>query len=87
MFARHTYKLSNGQFRSITSPIWFSTKVFMSFLTYNNHINNIEKGEINGLLMLGFSKAFDLVDHNILLQKIGLYGITETSGKWFASYT
>ena len=84
------HKLSSGQFHSITSPIiGFRPKYScLSSLTIIHEylINNIEKGEINGLLMLDFSKAFDLVDHIILLQKIGLYGITETSGKWFASY-
>ncbi|CAB3988752.1 Hypothetical predicted protein, partial [Paramuricea clavata] len=47
---------------------------------------SIDDGEINGVLMLDFSKAFDLVDHNILLQKIHVYGATDLTLKWFAWY-
>ncbi|CAB4005273.1 Hypothetical predicted protein, partial [Paramuricea clavata] len=55
-------------------------------MIYEYLVNNIVNGEINGVLMLDFSKAFDLVDHNILLQKIHAYGATDLTLKWFASY-
>ena len=31
-------------------------------------------------------KAFDAVDHNILIKKLNLYGIKNNSLKWFSSY-
>ena len=31
-------------------------------------------------------KAFDTVDHNILIDKLNLYGIKNNSLKWFSSY-
>jgi retron-type reverse transcriptase len=55
-------------------------------MIYEYLVNNIDNGEINGVLMLDFSKAFDLVDHTILLQKIHAYGTTDLTLKWFASY-
>ena len=37
------------------------------------------------ILLLDFSKAFDLINHNILLQKIASFGIPNILMKWIAS--
>ena len=37
-------------------------------------------------LFIDFSKAFDTLDHNILLQKMYKYGIRGNCLKWFKSY-
>ena len=46
----------------------------------------IDKGDIIGALFLDFRKAFDLVDHRILLDKLALYNFSNSSLKWFDSY-
>ena len=46
----------------------------------------INDGKFVGCLMVDFRKAFDLVDHNILLQKLKLYKCDESSLSWFNSY-
>ena len=47
---------------------------------------NIDRGLINAVVFLDLKKAFDTVDHEILLRKLQYYGLRQSSYKWFASY-
>lgn len=58
-----------------------------AILTFvENVIRSFEKGEFTLGVFIDLSKAFDTVNHSILLTKLSYYGIQGTCKKWFASY-
>ena len=48
--------------------------------------HSLDKGDIVISVFLDLKKAFDTVDHHILLKKLFAYGIRGNSFKWFQSY-
>ena len=49
----------------------------------NDWAYNIDRGDVNAVVFLDLKKAFDTVDHAILLSKLNAYGI---GSEWFKSY-
>jgi hypothetical protein len=52
----------------------------------NKWTTAIDNDDMNGVILLDLRKAFDLIDHDILLQKLKLYKCSELTIKWFNSY-
>ena len=78
-----TYKiLTNSQF-----GFRKSLSTYMALMTLMDRlITSLENNEHVIGIFLDFSKAFDTVDHAILLKKMSHYGIRGNALKWFESY-
>ena len=51
----------------------------------DNWLKAMDSREIVGTVFLDLSKAFDLVDHGLLMSKLGKYHMDNTSQQWFKS--
>ena len=59
----------------------------MVLITLIDKINEaLDQGKLVIGIFLDFSRAFDTVDHDILLQKLELYGVQDIALKLFDSY-
>ena len=45
-----------------------------------------DRSNVNAVVFLDLKKAFDTVDHDVLLANLSLYGIQESANNWFKSY-
>lgn len=55
-------------------------------LMLDSWLKALNEGKFVGAVMVDFRKAFDLVDHDILLRKLKLYKCDDNSYSWFQSY-
>ena len=53
---------------------------------YDRWIRGASRGQISGAVLLDLSAAFDLVDHQILLRKLKVYGLQKDYIEWMNSY-
>ena len=49
-------------------------------------LESMDKGRVSGVVCLDLKKAFDTVDHSLLLLKLTEYGVSTACLKWFRSY-
>ena len=46
----------------------------------------MDTGHINGVMFLDLKKAFDTVDHQIMIRKLYLHGVRDAALAWFISF-
>ena len=63
----------------------FSTETAVTFFI-DNIRRNMEIGLLTGAIYIDLKKAFDTIDHNLLLAKLRRYGIDSQPLKWINSY-
>ena len=49
-------------------------------------LESMDEGKVTGLLFIDISKAFDSLNHKVLLRKLEHLGLSERSLRWFRSY-
>ena len=54
--------------------------------TNDNWFVNIHRGLLNGVIFIDLKKAFDTIDHQIILKKKPKFGVDQDALKWFRSY-
>ena len=63
----------------------FSTDSCLVQLT-NFIVNGMDKGLHTGMILIDLQKAFDTLDHGVLLEKMECIGFKKTVIQWFSSY-
>ena len=49
-------------------------------------LKGFDEGWLTGMILIDLQKAFDTIDHEILLQKLKAIKFSESTIKWFKSY-
>lgn len=62
-----------------------SCQTALSHLT-DRWLTTINKSLLTGVVFLDFSKAFDLVNHTLLIQKLSVYRVSDQAVSFFKSY-
>ena len=63
----------------------YSTDTCLSYLT-DRLCNGFEKRLLTGMILIDLQKAFDTIDHSILLEKMKCLSFSESTIRWFTSY-
>ena len=63
----------------------YSTNTCLGHLT-DKITTGFEKGLFTGMVLIDLQKAFDTIDHQILLKKMKYLGFSKNTVTWFKSY-
>ena len=64
-----------------------TTQYIYVFLFLNDNIlEGFDDGLVTGIILIGLQKAFDTINHNILLKKLSIIAFSDHNVKWLQSY-
>ena len=72
-----------SKFRSGFRPLHLTVSALIQMC--DDWSDNMDKGKLTVVVFLDIRKAFDSVDHSILLEKVQFYGIADRELMWFKS--
>ena len=75
------YNPSHHAYRS-----FHSTTTTAMLQMYTTWLDALDEGKMAGVCMIDMSAAFDVVDTNLLLEKLKLYGLDRNAQQWVWSY-
>ena len=59
----------------------------LDFISSTQHVRNaLDSNTLTAGIFIDFQKAFDTVDHSILLNKLEHYGVTGIANDWLTLY-
>ena len=83
----YSYLSNNNLLSNYQSGFRATYRTVISLLqSTNNWCINIDKGLLNGVIFIDLKKAFDTIDHEILLHKLKSFGLDDTVLTWVSSY-
>ena len=82
----HYLKVSSilSKFQSGFRPLHLTVSALIEMC--DDWSDNMDKGKLTGVVFLDIRKAFDSVDHSILLEKVQFNGVADTELMWFKCY-
>ena len=87
--SNHLFKYLTNHDLIVTYQSGFRPKHFCEtalHLMVDEWASHIFQNEVVGMLYINFCKAFDMVNHNLLLQKLKIYNVHKDAIAWFTSY-
>ena len=60
-------------------------QIHISFLN-DKILKGFDNGLVTGMILIDLQKAFDTINHDILLKKLSIIGFSDHTVKWFQSY-
>ena len=76
--------LSECQYGS--RPYHCCETLLLSLTDRDKWLKSMDNGNLTGLLLINFRKAFDLINYEILIKKLACYGVEGNVLQWFSSF-